>query len=405
MAGRLRKSAAGRRPKRSGRPKKAAKVVDEVEPPATDSLRGGVSAAVTTGNFKGSAVEGTPTEERIKLRKYPSNPILMPVRIHNWEAYQTFNPGAIHLDGRVHLVYRAIGVDGISRFGYATSTDGFEIDERLPYPIYGRKMERLALSASPSGGGFGGCEDPRIVKIEEDGRIYVTYNAFGPGELRVGFTSIRIDDFLARRWRWSEEKLISPEGEVHKNFVLFPEKIDGRYAILHSISPRVQIAYLDSLDFEDGVQINSTYMPCSNGNGWEARVKSPGPPPIKTEEGWILFYHGLSRSEPWKYKIGVMLLDLDRPEKIVAVSRYPVIEPDQPYENIGFKPGVVYTNGCVVKDGEVIVYYGSADTYVSAAHIPLDDLLDGLRRERDLTKEIEKERLLLNGDHYKNSNH
>jgi len=334
-------------------------------------------------------------EKRALLNKLPTNPIIAPNPSHRWEAYQTFNAGAILLDGRVHLLYRAIGVDGISRFGYASSSDGFNVDERLPYPVYERKMERLSFSPSASGGGFGGCEDPRIIKIEEDGRIYVTYNAFGPGELRVGFTSIRVDDFLSRRWRWSEERLISPPGEVHKNFVIFPEKINGRYAILHSISPKIRITYLDSLEFDDGIYINSYHKPHSNGNGWEVAVKSPGPPPIKTSDGWLLLYHGLDKREPWKYKIGLMLLDLDNPERILAVSRYPIIEADQSYENIGFKPGIVYTNGAVVKDGELIVYYGSADTYVSAAYIPLDEILDYLRREMELTRDIDKEKLLL----------
>ncbi|MEM4466308.1 MAG: hypothetical protein QW655_06995 [Nitrososphaerota archaeon] len=336
-------------------------------------------------------------ENKISVRKFSNNPLITPNRLHFWEAYQTFNSGAVLLNGKIHLIYRAIGIDGISRFGYAVSNSGFKIDERFPHPIYERKMEKLSYNPSSSGGGFGGCEDPRVVKIDEDNRIYITYNAFGPGELRVGFTSININDFLDRKWRWSEEKLISPPGEVHKNFVIFPEKIDGRYAILHSISPKIMITYLESLDFSNGVYVNSRYTPNSNGNGWEAIVKSPGAPPIKTDEGWLLLYHGLSKKEPWKYKIGIMLLDLERSENILAVSRHPIIEPDQEYENPGFKSGVVYTNGAVVKDGELIIYYGSADTYVSGAHIPLDELLDGLRREKELTKEIVKEKLLLNG--------
>lgn len=214
-------------------------------------------------------------EGNIRLRKMPNNPLIAPNASHFWEAYQTFNAGAILLDNKVHLLYRAIGVDGISRFGYASSSSGFEIDERLPYPVYERKVENPSYRSSASGGGFGGCEDPRIVKIDEDNRIYVTYNAFGGGELRVGFTSISVNDFLNKRW--SEEKLISPPGEVHKNFVIFPRKIDGRYAILHSISPKIRITYLDDLDFDGKKYINSVYAPRSNGNGWEAVVKGPGP--------------------------------------------------------------------------------------------------------------------------------
>jgi predicted GH43/DUF377 family glycosyl hydrolase len=334
---------------------------------------------------------------RLLLRKSPLNPILRPRNEYPWEAYQTFNPGILLLDGKVHIIYRAIGVDGISRFGYAVSNDGFKIDERLPNPIYQRKMNNPSYYPSPSGGGYGGCEDPRIVVMREDGKIYMTYNAFGPSELRVAFTSIDIDDFINRRWNWREEKIISNPSEVHKNFVIFPEKIDGRYAILHSISPRIQVSYLDDLEFNDGEYIESYHFPNSNPNGWEGRVKSPGAPPLKTDEGWLLFYHGLSKNEPWKYKIGVMLLDLEKPEEVLYASSFPVIQPDQPYEYSGFKPGVTYTCGAIIKDRELMVYYGAADTYVCVAHSPLDEFLDALRRDRDVKEKIGLSKLFING--------
>ncbi len=335
--------------------------------------------------------------KKLLLIKSPVNPIVKPRLENFWEAYQTFNPGILLLDGKIHIVYRAIGFDGISRFGYAVSSDGFKLDERLPYPIYQRKMSSLSYNPSPSGGGYGGCEDPRIVVMKEDNKVYMTYNAFGPDGLRVGLTSIPMDDFVNRRWNWREEKIISKPNEVHKNFVLFPEKIDGRYAILHSISPRVRICYLDKLEFNDGEYIESHYTPYSNSNGWEERIKSPGAPPIKTDEGWLLFYHGLSKREPWKYKIGVMLLDLDKPEEVLYVSSFPVIEPDQHYEYTGFKPGVTYTCGAAIRDRELLVYYGAADTYVCVARTPLDEFLDALREDREFKERAGLGKLFING--------
>jgi predicted GH43/DUF377 family glycosyl hydrolase len=319
------------------------------------------------------------------LVKFSDNPIIAPSEDHYWERYQTFNPGAVLLDDKVHLVYRAIGVDGISRFGYAVSSDGFRIDERLPHPIYERKGYSLSRYLSASGGGFGGCEDPRLVKIEESNRIYATYNAFGGG-LRVGITSIRVDDFLDRKWRWREERLISPPGQVNKNFVIFPEKVKGKYAILHSISPDVSITYLDSLDLEEGEYITSRHrdgLPPAE-DGWEVSVKSPGPPPLKTERGWLLFYHGLAGG---KYKIGAMLLDYKNPEKVLCTSCQPVIEPDQEYENSGFKPGIVYTCGTAIKDKTLLVYYGGADTYACVAYAWLDEFLDALEEKARLKLE------------------
>lgn len=308
--------------------------------------------------------------------KSPSNPIIGPNPDNYWEAYQTFNPGAISLGGRVHIVYRALGVDWISRFGYAASGDGVTIDERLSYPMYQSDVDDNAFSIS--GGGFGGCEDPRLVAIDDV--VYMTYNLFDSRGLRVGLTSIRVEDFLGKRWRWSGERIISDPGKINKNFVLFPERIDGRYAILHSVSPRVQITYLDDLSFEEGSYIESHYEPCPYPGGWELVVKGAGGPPIKTSEGWLLFYHGLNGGEPWKYKIGLMLLDLDNPEKALYRARSPVIEADQWYEHEGFKPGITYTCGAVLRNGELLVYYGAADKYVCMAKAPLDLLLDTLKR-------------------------
>jgi predicted GH43/DUF377 family glycosyl hydrolase len=143
-------------------------------------------------------------------------------------------------------LYRAVGDDWVSRFGYASSEDGFRVDERFPTPVYERAPAAGPFkSSSPSGGGYYGCEDPRLVELE--GRVYMTYNAFGPEELRVGLTSISVEDFLNKRW--SSEKLITPPGEAHKNFVIFPERIGGRVAILHSISPKISIAYFEDLEF------------------------------------------------------------------------------------------------------------------------------------------------------------
>ncbi|MCL7385000.1 MAG: hypothetical protein LZ158_01350 [Thaumarchaeota archaeon] len=322
------------------------------------------------------------------LEKYWGNPIVSPKPSHPWESFQTFNAGAILLNGKVHLLYRAVGEDWVSRFGYASSEDGFRIDERLPTPVYERASAvGPFMYFSPSGGGYYGCEDPRLVELE--GRIYMTYNAFGPQELRVGLTSISVEDFLNKRWRWSGEKLITPPEEVHKNFAIFPERIYGRIAILHSISPKISIAYFEDLEFKEGEWIRSHYHPTMVDGGWEAELKGCGPPPIKTEEGWLIFYHAIDKREPWKYKIGAMLLDLENPEKVLYRSKMPVIEPDQWYENSGYKPGVVYTCGAIVRNGRLILYYGAADNYVCAAHMWLDEFLSALKEGKEINQQKE----------------
>ena len=313
------------------------------------------------------------------LTRYRENPIISPRGGSWWESRQTFNPGAVLLEEKVHLLYRAIGDDGISRLGYAVSKEGFKIEERLEYPVYQHPVTSPAFTiySYASGGSFGGSEDPRIVRVDNEDVLYMTYTACEEG-LRVGLTSIRVKDFLDRKWEWLPPRLISPPGEVHKNWVIFPEKIKGKYAILHSLSPHISIAFLDSLDFKPGSYLTS-YHNGGNGIGredfWDSMVRGTGPPPIKTKLGWLLFYHAISISEPYRYKIGALLVDLEDPSRVIRSSAASILEPDTVYENSGFKPGVVYLSGAVVKDDELLLYYGASDNYVCVASCGLEDFL------------------------------
>jgi predicted GH43/DUF377 family glycosyl hydrolase len=316
------------------------------------------------------------------LTRYGGNPIISPRKDSWWESRQTFNPGAILLEDKVHILYRAIGDDEISRFGYAVAKEGFKVEERLEYPVYQGSVTspKFNIYSYASGGSVGGSEDPRIVRVGNEEVLYVTYTDCSEG-LRVGLTSIKVNDFLARKWEWSPPRLISPPGEVHKNWVIFPEKIKGKYAILHSLCPTISITYLDSLDSKPGSYLTS-YHNGGNGVGrggvWDSIVRGAGPPPIKTKLGWLLFYHAISMHEPNRYKVGAMLVNLEDPEKAIRRSGAPVLEPDAVYENSGFKPGVVYLSGAVVKDGELLLYYGASDSYVCVASCGLDDFLTAL---------------------------
>ena len=317
------------------------------------------------------------------LTRFEENPIIQPKAENDWEAWQTFNPGVIMLDNVVHFLYRAIGEDGLSRFGYAKSRDGVKIDDRLSYPVYEHKLSRspsVNYYSFVSGGGFGGTEDPRIVRVDDEDRLYVTYTACDNG-LGVAIISIKVEDFLSKKWDWSVPQLISQPGEVHKNWVIFPEKIKGKYAILHSISPEIQIEYVESLDFAEGQVIQSHYQNIPNHNRWDSWVRGAGAPPVRTEHGWLLFYQAMEGNDFSKYKVGVMLLDLNDPTKIISRAKEPVLEPEESYEFEGFKPGVIYVTGAVVRDGILMVYYGSADSHVSVACASLDKFVHALLKE------------------------
>lgn len=319
---------------------------------------------------------------RLALVKSSENPIISPRTENNWEAWQTFNPGVTLLEDKVHFLYRAIGHDGISRSGYAVSNDGFVVDERLPHPVYEHRLTKPVFNyySFASGGSFGGAEDPRPVRVDKEDTMYMTYTACDDG-LRVALTSIKVKDFLQKRWKWKSPKLISPPGEVHKNWVIFPEKINGKYAILTSVNPEISIEYLDDLEFEDDRYIESDYASARRKNCWDTYVRGAGPPPIKTKYGWLLFYHAVDERDPGKYKVGAMLLDLLDPTKILRRSREPILEPEEMYENNGFKSGVVYASGAVVKNRKILIYYGAADNYVGVAYADFERFLEELNKE------------------------
>jgi beta-1,2-mannobiose phosphorylase / 1,2-beta-oligomannan phosphorylase len=229
-----------------------------------------------------------------------------------------------------------------------------------------------------SGGGWYGCEDPRAVIIGD--RVYLTYTAFGGWHsVRMAYTSISLSDFKKGKWNWKRSRLISPYGEVHKNWVLFPEKIHGKFAVLHSLFPRIRIDYVDTLEsLEYHSSIKSTAPKGGFTNSWDNAVRGAGPPPIKTKDGWLLLYHAMDKDDPNKYKVGAMLLDLNNPSRITHKAPHPLLAPDMHYEN-DYKPGVVYVSGAVVKNGTLYMYYGGGDKHLCVAEANLNDLLTWLK--------------------------
>ena len=322
--------------------------------------------------------------KNLKLVRHKNNPVLMPNPENKWESRETFNPAAINLEGKVHLLYRAIGESGLSVLGYASSRDGISIDERLDQPVYtpiapfeynGGKKPTFSYPYC-SGGGWGGCEDPRISLVDD--RIYMTYVAFnGSHPPGVALTSISVKDFLAKKWNWDVPRLISKPGEIQKNWVVFPEKIRGKYAVLHSISPSILIDYFTDLDKEK-IRIESYHNNKSEDARWDNIVRGVGAPPIKTEFGWLVLYHAMDKRDPNRYKVGAMLLDYHNPEIILHRSPEPILEPVERYENEGSKAGVVYVCGSVVKEEKLFVYYGGADRFACVATAPIKQFLENL---------------------------
>jgi beta-1,2-mannobiose phosphorylase / 1,2-beta-oligomannan phosphorylase len=324
----------------------------------------------------------------LKLAKHLNNPIIQPEKEHEWEAFNTFNPAAVYLDNSVHVLYRAQGFDYISSIGYARSKNGYKIDERLSKPVFtpNESFEDNKKGSVNyeyiSGGGYGGCEDPRVTRLGN--KIYMVYVAFdGWQPPRLAMTSILIKDFLKQRWLWSKPILISPPGVVDKSGCLLPEKINGKYVFFHRIFPNILIDFVDDLIFDGKSKwLKGQYSIKVRPDKWDSRKIGVGAPPLKTKDGWLLIYYGVDDRDDSKYHIGAMLLDLKNPTKVLYRTDKPILEPTQDYELTGFKPGIAYPCGAVIINNKLMVYYGGADSVVCVATAELDTFLRQLKNRR-----------------------
>ena len=338
---------------------------------------------------RSSKTKETVVRKDLHLEKSKRNPIIAPRQENFWESWQTFNPAALLEAGKVHLLYRALGEDGVSRVGYATSPDGIYIDERFSFPIFEWKRYPVRRAGDSyyssqyiSGGGCGGCEDPRITKIDD--KVYMLFVAFdGYQAPRIAITSISIKDFLERHWDWSESKFISPPGIVDKSGCILPEKVNGKYVIFHRVFPDILVDFVDSLDFKEGEYLKGQYRIRVRKEHWDSRKIGAGAPPIKTKYGWLLIYYGVDDRNASQYKIGAMLLDLKDPTKVLHRTNQPILEPVEWYENRGHKAGVAYPCGAVVIDDQLFVYYGGADTVVCVATADLEKFISALREDKE----------------------
>jgi predicted GH43/DUF377 family glycosyl hydrolase len=343
------------------------------------------SIAVATRGLNALLSELKPVENKLntpprgnekKFVRFEGNPILKPTLELEWQAKAVFNPAAIYEAGRVHLIYRAQSIEGTSVFGYASSRDGLHIDENLDHPIY---TPRESFEKKTSGAGNSGCEDPRISRIGD--RLYMTYTAFdGVNPPRVALTSIALSDFLKKSWNWEKPKLISPPGVDDKDACIVKNSRDEGYLAFHRLGNVIWLDFLRDLDFPEKKYLTGGIVAQARKDMWDNVKIGIGAPPIETERGWLLLYHGVS-NPGFKYKMGAMLLDYDDPRKILAISDDPLLEPDEKYEIEGQVPNVVFSCGAVVIDGVVYNYYGGGDSVVGVATMPLDNITSLLLKD------------------------
>lgn len=317
------------------------------------------------------------------LERVASNPIVRPSDISFAHATGAFNPGAVvdRASGRIVLLVRVFEKEARrSCLALAVSSGGEHFDEIRDQPAVARVEPYEEW----------GAEDARITWIEEDGLYAITYTGYSPIGPRVCL--ITTDDILNPGGYRRHGPRIAGD---NKNCVVFPEKVDGQYVILHRPMPRIECIRVSSLEDEwplDGVTILGPQP-----NTWRSSRVGAGSPPIRTRIGWLFAFHGATNIDEGNvYSMGWCVLDLKNPEKVLYVSDTPALTPEAPYEiEMGLIPQldhanfingvhVVFAQGLVEVGDDLIVYYGAADVSVAAARVNKQDLVDSLERATEL---------------------
>ncbi len=332
----------------------------------------------------------------MKLIKSELNPILSPNKANDWEDLVTCNPGAWYEDGKFYMLYRAAGDDKnhVIRLGLAVSEDGFN---------FTRVSDQPALSPSIDGEDSGCIEDPRIVKFDD--YYYVTY-AFrptAPGRYwEFGHDEVVAENYGENAPRFINDNMANTALAVTKDFqnwrrlgritdsnlddrdvIIFPEKVNGKFAMLHRPKEWIGEEYGPKrpaiwIRFSDDMLVwnEPSHLLMTGIEGtWEEKIGG-STPPIKTDKGWFMLYHGVENGGLGYYRVGAVMLDLEDPTKVIARTEDYIMEPEFDYEIEGYYKGCVFPTGNVVVDGTLYVYYGGADKYVGVATANFDELVD-----------------------------
>jgi predicted GH43/DUF377 family glycosyl hydrolase len=304
----------------------------------------------------------------LSCKRLENNPLLEPIAKNAWEAKAVFNPTAIREKGITYIFYRAMSKDDTSVIGYAWTKDGMHIDGKADEPVYVPR-EKFEMKLQP---GNSGCEDPRMTKIGEN--IFMCYTAVDAKNApRVALTSIKVSDLISRNWNWVSPKLISPPGIDDKDACVLPEKVRGKYVFFHRIQPSIDINFFDSLNFEDGRLLEQNPIMLPRKGMWDNK-KIGLNTVLKTKFGWLMIYHGVSE-ENSSYRIGAALLELHNPEKVIARTKYPILEPQMAYEKEGIVPNVVFPCGAIKMGTKLYIYYGGGDRVIGGATIEMAKVL------------------------------
>jgi len=294
------------------------------------------------------------------LHRWEGNPAIT-VEDVPFRANTVFNGTPMAADGEVLLLLRVEGQQGYSLFALARSPDGlhFEVDPR-PVMMPERQGPLAAYEVK-------GIEDPRATFLE--GAWHVLYTAVGYWGARIALA--RTEDYV----NYQRLGLVSEPG--NKDGVLFPRKINGRYARLDRPIGRgvgsIWVSYSpDLINWGD-----SEVVMTPRGGFWDNYRIGASVPPIETPEGWLEIYHGVKMTSAGPiYRIGTALMDLEDPSKVIKRSDAPILSPREDYERIGDVNNVCFACGAVIDEkGGMKIYYGAADTSICVATTTLEEIM------------------------------
>ena len=299
------------------------------------------------------------------FRRYEGNPILSPEQ-WPYPANAVFNPGAINLNTETLLLVRVEDMRGFSHLTVARSPDGFtnwQIDSKPTLEANTESQEERW-----------GLEDPRIIWLEEQKQFAITYTSFSEGGPTVSLAITKNFKTFARLGG-----LLPPED---KDACLLPRRFNGRFALIHRPIVRGEahmwISFSPDLkhwgDHRLLVRTRSGY--------WDCHRVGLACQPIETSEGWLAFYHGVRNTAAGAiYRVGVVLLDLEEPWKVLRRSDEWILGPRDIYERVGDVGGVVFPTGVTVhrETDRINLYYGAADYTVAVATASLSKVLEYIK--------------------------
>jgi beta-1,2-mannobiose phosphorylase / 1,2-beta-oligomannan phosphorylase len=298
-----------------------------------------------------------------------SEPLLKPRQL-DWETNGILNPGVTVYDGKILLLYRSVGTDGISRFGVATSTDGVNFDYASDQPVFSPDPSSTYEER--------GVEDPRITFI--DGQYAIVYVAASINKTDLRPNAIdwktRVSLAFTRDFKDFTRRGVIIHSYNDKNAALFPVKWGEWYYLYHRRHPSIWLSKSQDLNTWEDVCETTCMVVTPDGNSWDNDRIGIGTQPIYTDEGWLVFYHG--RDKQGVYRLSAFLADHQSPQNITAKLPYPILEPELPFEQNGTIPNVVFTCGAVEAGDHFWVYYGGADHAIGGAVIEKKVLLEEL---------------------------